>query len=256
MENGYFSQESWRHLLNDKLDKTVNLSTPSSYEDYFDTVYRIRSKQPSAHVARYALGAFIRRLAHMENCGAAVDPLLRVLIAAPEAAGPALQGIRDCVEDLGASIGERADKLVVRCLSEAVTSIHDGEVASMLWYCLSREIALPTSIVTSIFESLSSPCKIMALQAYVREKGVGGLAGLGLAPITDEDLSGPDWLFHYERYVNGWAPGLGVTGVSAAFTSLKKENFHFFRPEVVMLLNENNDADADEEEAGDDGWYL
>ncbi len=143
---------------------------------------------------------------------------------------------------------EMVEAIVLARLGDAVLSIHDGEAAAMLWYCNTNGVQLPEQMVKSVLERMSPVCKIMALDAHIRTKGKAGMAALGLGPVTDEDLRGEDWLFHYERFAHGWTPGVGITGASNPWAALKADNFHFYRKDVAMPSNVPAQDDEDDDD--------
>lgn len=246
VENKDWRQDKWRHTLSEVTEQASSSHRTSKLEYFFDTMYDLREKYPSAHVSRYALGSLLHQDIHLLKPDVALDHVARSLIAAPEAADIAVQCLRDCIDQASAAKKKKVNDQILARLSDAVVSIHDGEASYLLWYCKTVGLTVPDNLIKQIMERMGPASKIIALDIFVSKKGVGQLSKLGLGPVSDEDLRGPEWLFHYERYANGWSQGVGLTKVSDPFMALKDEDFHFYRPEIEMPLNTPEDSFDDD----------
>lgn len=242
IENRNWKQDRWRHALSDVTEKALG-NRSSRLEFFFDTMYELRDRHPSAHISRYAMGSLLHQNIHLSKPDVSLDHIARSLIAAPEAADIAARCLRDCIEHVSTKKKKEINEQIILRLSDSVMSIHDGEACFLLWYCLSADVKVPDKLIKQIMDRMGPVSKILALDIFIRNNGVGQISRLNLGPVSDEDLHGTDWLFHYERLCYGWCPGIGITKASDAFVSLKDENFHFYRKDVDMPLHSSDPFD-------------
>ena len=202
---------------------------------YFDYVTRYLEKNPTEHIAKYAI-ARIRTLAISQSNHKLFQSLLCHCMAfEPGAARECIQAIHFAETNHGLVVDTAQLEATVNVIIEQNAPVaHDYEVSWCLWAALNWSLNLLASVATKLSNVENSIVAILALDADQRGLFLGQLdKSLWQARMTAAELYEDEWLLAYEANVQGWLPTLGGGDHVAAdpgFAFLKQQGVRFYTP--------------------------